>query len=102
MPFLANWTPSRVYLNWLADRLQKTKTREEVEAGFWGKLVNVVMRRPLVFAIPIIIGMIALIIPLHNLSLAAGSAKSTCRRTTRYAWRRRTSTNSSPATARTS
>src|SRR6201999_278003 len=68
IPFLANWTPSRVYLNWLADRLQETKTREEVEAGFWGKLVNVVMRRPLVFAIPIIIGMIALVIPLHNLS----------------------------------
>ena len=68
IPFLANWTPSRVYLNWLADRLQKTKTREEVEAGFWGKLVNVVMKRPLIFAIPIVIGMIALVIPLHNLS----------------------------------
>ena len=34
--------------------------------------------------------------------LAAGSARSTCRRTTRCAWRRRTSTNCSPATARTS
>jgi RND superfamily putative drug exporter len=75
IPFLANWTPSRVYLNWLADRLQKTKTREEVEAGFWGKLVNVVMKRPLVFAIPIIIGMIALVIPLHNLSFGGMSEK---------------------------
>ena len=75
IPFLANWKPSRAYLNWLADRLQKTKTREEVEAGFWGKLVNVVMRRPLVFAIPIIIGMIALIIPLHNLSFGGMSEK---------------------------
>ena len=75
MPFLANWKPSRAYLNWLADRLQKTKTREEVEAGFWGKLVNVVMRRPLVFAIPIIIGMIALVIPLHNLSFGGISEK---------------------------
>ncbi|BBX47510.1 MMPL family transporter [Mycobacterium cookii] len=75
IPFLANWTPSRVYLNWLADRLQKTKTREEVEAGFWGKLVNVVMRRPLVFAIPIVIGMIALVIPLHNLSFGGMSEK---------------------------
>src|SRR6201999_2715520 len=75
IPFLANWTPSRVYLNWLADRLQKTKTREEVEAGFWGKLVNVVMRRPLVFAIPIIIGMIALVIPLHNLAFGGMSEK---------------------------
>src|ERR1700729_1448367 len=76
VPFLANWTPSRVYLNWLADRLQKTKTREEVEAGFWGKLVNVVMRRPLVFAIPLIIGMIALILPLHNLSFGGGISET--------------------------
>ena len=75
IPFLANWRPSRAYLNWLADRLQKTKTREEVEAGFWGKLVNVVMRRPLVFAIPIIIAMIALVIPLHNLSFGGMSEK---------------------------
>ena len=64
--------PSRVYLNWLADRLQKTKTREEVEAGFWGKLVNVVMKRPLAFAIPIIIGMIVLVLPLGNLSFGGG------------------------------
>ncbi|MGA8328345.1 MAG: MMPL family transporter [Mycobacterium sp.] len=75
IPFLAEWKPSRVYLNWLADRLQKTKTREEVEAGFWGKLVNVVMKRPLVFAIPIVIGMIALVIPLHNLSFGGMSEK---------------------------
>jgi uncharacterized membrane protein YdfJ with MMPL/SSD domain len=75
IPFLANWKPSRTYLNWLAERLQKTRTREEVEAGFWGKLVNVVMRRPLVFAIPIIIGMIALVIPLHNLSFGGMSEK---------------------------
>ena len=76
IPFLANWKPSRAYLNWLADRLQKTKTREEVEAGFWGKLVNVVMKRPLVFAIPIVIGMIALIIPLHNLSFGGGISET--------------------------
>src|ERR1700742_51077 len=76
IPFLASWKPSRAYLNWLAERLQKTKTREEVEAGFWGKLVNVVMRRPLVFAVPIIIGMIALILPLHNLSFGGGISET--------------------------
>src|SRR5580693_5951980 len=75
VPFLANWKVSRAYLNWLADRLQKTKTREEVEAGFWGKLVNLVMKRPLVFAIPIILAMIALVIPLHNLSFGGMSEK---------------------------
>ena len=75
IPFLANWKVSRAYLNWLADRLQKTKTREEVEAGFWGKLVNVVMKRPLLFAIPIVVAMIALVIPLHNLSFGGMSEK---------------------------
>jgi trehalose monomycolate/heme transporter len=75
VPFLANWKPSRVYLNWLAGLLQKTKTREEVEQEFWGKLVNRVMKRPLVFAIPIVVAMILLIIPLGNLKLGGFSEK---------------------------
>lgn len=75
VPFLRNWKYSRAYLNWLADRLQKTKTREEVEAGFWGRLVNWVMKRPLAFAIPIAVGMILLIIPLGNLSFGGMSEK---------------------------
>jgi RND superfamily putative drug exporter len=75
VPFLRNWKVSRAYLNWLADRLQKTKTREEVEAGFWGKLVTWVMKRPLAFAVPIVFGMILLIIPLFNLSLGGISEK---------------------------
>ena len=52
-----NW-----WLNWLADRLQRTKTREEIENGFWGTLINRVMKRPILFAAPIIIVMILLII----------------------------------------
>ena len=75
VPFLANWKPSRVYLNWLAGLLQKTKTREEVEQEFWGKLVNRVMKRPLLFAIPIVVAMILLIIPLGNLKLGGFSEK---------------------------
>ncbi|OBI84182.1 MMPL family transporter [Mycobacterium sp. 1245805.9] len=75
VPFLRNWKVSRAYLNWLADRLQKTKTREEVEAGFWGKLVNFVMKRPLAFAVPIAVGMILLVIPLGNLSFGGMSEK---------------------------
>jgi RND superfamily putative drug exporter len=75
IPFLANWKVSRAYLNWLADLLQKTKTRDEVEHEFWGKLVNRVMKRPLVFAIPIIVIMILLIIPLGKLSLGGFSEK---------------------------
>jgi uncharacterized membrane protein YdfJ with MMPL/SSD domain len=75
VPFLANWKVSRGYLNWLAELLQKTKTREEVEAGFWGKLVNRVMKRPVVFAAPIVIAMVLLIIPLGKLSLGGISEK---------------------------
>jgi RND superfamily putative drug exporter len=75
VPFLANWKVSRAYLSWLDERLQKTKTREEVEAGFWGKLVNFVMKRPLVFAIPIVVAMILLIIPLGQLTLGGMSEK---------------------------
>ncbi|HWS92838.1 MAG TPA: MMPL family transporter, partial [Mycobacterium sp.] len=55
--------------------LQKTKTREEVEAGFWGKLVNWVMKRPVVFAVPIIFGMIFLTVPVFNISLGGMSEK---------------------------
>ncbi|WAC91293.1 MMPL family transporter [Mycobacterium sp. Aquia_213] len=73
--FLRNWEVSRTAINWFAERLQKTKTREEVEAGFWGKLVNRVMKRPLLFAIPIAVGMILLWIPLGNLSLGGMSEK---------------------------
>jgi len=75
VPFLRNWKPTNWWLNWLADKTQKTKTREEVENGFWGKLVNRVMKRPVLFAAPIIVGMIVLIIPLGQLSLGGISEK---------------------------
>ena len=75
IPFLRNWKPSRVYLEWVAEKTQKTKTREEVEKGFWGKLVNRVMKRPIAFAGPIVIVMILLIIPLGQLSLGGISEK---------------------------
>ena len=75
VPFLANWSFSRKIIDWVADRTQKTKTREEVENGFWGKLVNRVMKRPILFAGPIIVFMILLIIPLGKLSLGGISEK---------------------------
>ncbi|BBY80932.1 MMPL family transporter [Mycolicibacterium pulveris] len=75
VPFFRNWKPMRVYLEWLAEKMQKTKTRAEVEKGFWGKLVNRVMKRPIAFAAPIVIAMILLIIPLGSLSLGGISEK---------------------------
>jgi trehalose monomycolate/heme transporter len=75
VPFFRNWKPTNWWLNFLADKTQKTKTREEVEGEFWGKLVNVVMKRPLAFALPIVIAMILLIIPLGKLSFGGMSEK---------------------------
>jgi RND superfamily putative drug exporter len=75
VPILRNIPLTRAIINWFADRLQKTKTREEIEHGFWGKLVNVVMKRPVAFAAPIIIILILLIIPLGKLALGGISEK---------------------------
>ena len=75
VPFLRNWSFSRRIIEWVADKTQKTKTREEVESGFWGKLVNRVMKRPVLFAAPIVVIMILLIIPLGKLSLGGISEK---------------------------
>ncbi|UGT40706.1 MMPL family transporter [Nocardia yamanashiensis] len=47
--------------------IRKTKTAEEVEAGFWGKLTAWVMKHPLKVAIPLTIGLLLLIIPVKNL-----------------------------------
>jgi uncharacterized membrane protein YdfJ with MMPL/SSD domain len=75
VPFLRNWKLSNGIITYLADKTQKTKTREEVEKGFWGKLVNRVMKRPIAFAAPITIIMILMIIPLGQLSLGGISEK---------------------------
>ena len=75
VPFFRNWKPTNWWLHWLGARVQKNKTREEVENGFWGKLVNRVMKRPIVFAAPIVIVMIWLIVPLGNMSLGGISEK---------------------------
>ncbi|MCW2517360.1 MAG: drug exporters of the superfamily-like protein [Mycobacterium sp.] len=63
------------WLHFLAEKTQKTKTREEVEKGFWGTLVNKVMKRPGLFALPIVIVMILLVIPLGQLALGGISEK---------------------------
>ncbi|ALG86273.1 MMPL family transporter [Gordonia phthalatica] len=47
--------------------LRRTKTREEVEAGFWGKLAGWVMKHPVKTAAPTIILLLALIIPFGNI-----------------------------------
>ena len=75
VPFFRNWKPTNWWLHWLGARVQKTKTREEVENGFWGRLANRVMKRPIAFATPIVIIMILLMVPLGRLSLGGISEK---------------------------
>src|ERR1700716_1307626 len=69
VPFFRNWKPTNWWLHWLGARVQKNQTREEVENGFWGKVVNRVMKRPIVFAAPIRIPLIWLIVPLGHIDL---------------------------------
>ncbi|MEC3914358.1 MMPL family transporter [Nocardia sp. CDC160] len=47
---------------------RKTKSTEEIENGFWGKLTAWVMKHPLKVAIPITVGLLLLIIPVKNLA----------------------------------
>jgi RND superfamily putative drug exporter len=47
--------------------IRKTKTAEEIESGPWGKLTRVVLRHPLKVALPIVIGLLLLIVPVHNI-----------------------------------
>ncbi|MCV7359382.1 MMPL family transporter [Mycolicibacterium fluoranthenivorans] len=75
VPFLANWPFSRKIIDWFIEKTQKTKTREEVEKGFWGRLVNMVMKRPIAFAAPILVLMILLVIPIGQLALGGLSEK---------------------------
>jgi len=75
IPFLREWEFSNRIITWLAEKLEKTKTAEEVENGFWGRLAERVMKRPLMFAVPLILGLIVLILPLGNLALGGISEK---------------------------
>jgi uncharacterized membrane protein YdfJ with MMPL/SSD domain len=75
IPIVRNTTWLHRITLWFADKTQRTKTRSEVENGFWGRLVTHVMKRPLAYAIPIVIGMVLLILPLGQLSLGGISEK---------------------------
>ncbi len=75
VPFLRDWQFSNRLITWLGARLEKTKTSAEVENGFWGRLADRVMKRPLLFAVPIIIVLILLILPLGKLALGGISEK---------------------------
>ncbi|MFD1814440.1 MMPL family transporter [Rhodococcus gannanensis] len=47
--------------------MRKTKTAEEIENSFWGRLTQWVMKHPLKVAIPIVIGLLLLTIPISGI-----------------------------------
>jgi RND superfamily putative drug exporter len=55
--------------------LRRTKTKQEVEDGFWGKLSGWVMKHPLKTAIPTVLLLLALIIPFGNIQFGGISER---------------------------
>ncbi|MGU3291529.1 MMPL family transporter [Williamsia sp. M5A3_1d] len=55
--------------------LRKTKTKKEIEAGFWGRLSGWVMRHPLKTAIPTVLLLLVLIVPFSNISFGGITEK---------------------------
>ncbi|HEY9313662.1 MMPL family transporter [Williamsia sp.] len=60
---------------WGFSFLRRTKTKKEVEDGFWGKLAAWVMRHPLQIAIPVVLLLLALIIPFANIQFGGITEK---------------------------
>ena len=55
--------------------LNRTKTKEEIETGFWGKLAGWVMQHPVKTAVPTTLLLLALIIPFGNIAFGGISEK---------------------------
>ncbi|MFC7446683.1 MMPL family transporter [Rhodococcus daqingensis] len=47
--------------------MRKTKTTDEIENSFWGRLTQWVMKHPLKVTIPIVVGLLLLTIPISNI-----------------------------------
>ena len=60
---------------WGLKALRRTKTREEIENGFWGRMAGWVMRHPLKTAIPVILLLLVLIIPFAGIKFGGLSEK---------------------------
>ncbi|MCX5043027.1 MMPL family transporter [Aldersonia sp. NBC_00410] len=48
--------------------LRKTRTADEIENSFWGRLTRWVMKHPLRVAIPIVVGLLLLVIPVKDIT----------------------------------
>ena len=60
---------------WGLKFLRRTKTKKEVEDSFWGRLAGWVMRHPLKTAIPVVLLLLALVIPFANIQFGGITEK---------------------------
>jgi RND superfamily putative drug exporter len=60
---------------WGFSFLRRTKTKKEVENSFWGRLAGWVMRHPLKTAIPVVLLLLALIIPFAGIQFGGITEK---------------------------
>lgn len=56
-------------------KLRKDKAPRDIEDGFWGRLVTWVVKRPVKVAVPVVIGLVLLILPLSNLAFGGMSER---------------------------
>ncbi|GAB4586789.1 hypothetical protein Ntsu_46210 [Nocardia sp. IFM 10818] len=56
-------------------RFRRTPATEEIENGFWGRTTDWVMRHPLKIAVPIVLGLFLLILPMRGIAFGGFSEK---------------------------
>ncbi|MBF6210135.1 MMPL family transporter [Nocardia puris] len=61
------------FLGW--KRFSRTKTEEQIDAGFFSRLALFAMRRPLLVAVPIVLALLALAIPMRHIEFGGISEK---------------------------
>ncbi|MEV6135741.1 MMPL family transporter [Nocardia sp. NPDC051990] len=60
---------------WGWQRFSRTKTEAQIDAGFFARLATRAMRRPWAVVVPIVLGLLALIIPIRNIEFGGISER---------------------------
>ncbi|WP_433191959.1 MMPL family transporter [Nocardia sp. CA-107356] len=60
---------------WGWHRFSRTKTEAQIDAGFFSRLALLAMRRPWAVVVPIVLGLLALIIPIRNIEFGGISER---------------------------
>ncbi len=60
---------------WGWDRFAKSKTAEEIDAGFFSRLATLAMKRPWLVIVPIVLALLALIVPFRHIEFGGLSER---------------------------